>query len=116
MPSSVRPRPSKYGCSASKLRSSKPSGLFGPVSCASPLGLGVLFARDALPCFGFCSAFGDSGFDDDLSNVSLNQSEMRMAASRMLTSSVRLTKSRMLPPRLHSPKQFQQFFEMLTRN
>src|SRR5205085_11166239 len=45
-----------------------------------------------------------------------NHSLMRTAASRIVQSSRRLTKSRMFPPDLQSPKQFQQFFFTLTRN
>jgi hypothetical protein len=41
---------------------------------------------------------------------------MSSAAWRMLQFSLRATKSMMLPPHLHSLKQFQQFLEMLTRN
>ena len=57
----------------------------------------------------------DHIFLGDGAESSINQSWISRAASRKETSSFFETKSMMLPPHWHCPKQFQQFFATLTR-
>src|ERR1700730_4261576 len=107
---SSNPRSLRYGCVASRFFNSKPSGLFGSASEADS------FLATTLELSRTCEMFGSPFPWDGSPGETLNHSQIFNAASRIVIPSFSATKSRMLPPRLQLPKQFQQFLLRLTRN
>src|SRR5581483_9525495 len=118
MVSSVSPRSARYGCSRSSLSRRNFSALFGALLSFEGAGLGAAFGWEVGLFLGASSASSAASPElPDMASWSRpNHSMALRAAAWMVTPSIRAMKSRVLPPCLHSLKQFQTFLLVLTRN